>query len=144
MDNKKYKISTIVGAAVFITGLFLCCLRGVEITSHKFVTAKIISVNETAGECRRVSGKSENCVTADVTVEFPIDRAGTLARGQIHLDHLTQAAQPGSEIKVMFKARRPETVKLADFSSGWKGPLGVFFIGSLILTVSYFGKDRKE
>lgn len=136
MDNKKYRISTITGAAVFITGLLLLCARGVDITSHKFVNGKILTVSETSGECRRVSGKSENCIKANVEVEFPINRAGTLHKGQIYLEHLTQKIQPGAEIKVMFKARKPETVKLADFSSGWKGPLGIFFIGALILIVS--------
>ena len=137
MDSqKKYKLSTLIGGAIFISGLVLCCARAVEITSHKIVTAKVISVEEIMGECRRVSGKQESCMKARAYVEFPTNREGKLANGNIEIERLQSTIAPGTEIKVMFKARKPETVKIADISSGWKGPIGIFMIGALILFVS--------
>lgn len=143
MDSqKKYKLETIVGGGIFILGLLLCCARAVEITSHKIVSAKILEIQQTDGECRRVSGKNEQCLAAKAKVEFPINREGTLKTGEVYLERYLPNLLVGSEIKVMFKARKPETVKIADISSGWKGPVGIFFIGCLILFVSAISKKK--
>jgi hypothetical protein len=141
MDSqKKYRVATLIGGGIFILGLLLCCARAVDITSNKIVSAKVISLEEFSGQCRRVSGKQESCLKARVVVEFPINREGKLHTGTVEVERLVAAIVPGSELKVMFKARKPETVKIADISSGWLGPIGVFMIGALILFVSGFSR----
>jgi hypothetical protein len=137
MDKeKKHKIASILGGAFFIIGLLLCALRGSEITAHKIVSAKITSVEEYSGECRRVSGKYGECIHAKLGVEFPVNKAGELKSGSVDVERTGAALTVGASIKVMFKTGKPETVKIADLSSGWKGPLGVLFVGALILIVS--------
>ena len=137
MDKlKKYQISTVLGGALFIVGLILCSLRATDIMSHKIVDAKVLAVEEFNAECRRVSGKYGACINANVEVQFPINKEKELRTGKILVEHAGGRVSVGSNIKVMFMEGKPETVKLADFSSGWKGPLGVFFLGSLILIVS--------
>lgn len=143
MDStKKYQIATVVGGALFIIGLILCSLRATEIISHKIVDAKILAVEEFNAECRRVSGKYGACIDANVEVEFPVNKAGELRKGKILVEHVGAGVTPGASIKVMFPDKKPENVKLADFSSGWKGPLGVFFLGSLILIVSTSSRSK--
>lgn len=143
MDKeRKYKISSVTGGAIFILGMVLCCNRMVEITSNKIVTGKITSIEEFQGQCRRVSGKYESCLKAKAGVEFPIDRAGKTASGTIEIEHLLSSIAPGTELKVMFKTRHPETVQIADISSGWKGPIGLLVLGSLILFVSAFSRKN--
>lgn len=135
-NNKKYQLLSIIGGALFILGLILCAHRASQIISHKIVTAKVLAVDEFKSECRRVSGKYGTCFDANVEVQFPINKQGELTKATILVEHANGRVLVGSDIKVMFLDKKPETVRLADFSSGWKGPLGVFFLGSLILIVS--------
>lgn len=143
-SNKRYILASWLGGGIFLLGLILCALRASEIIQHKITTAKITSVEEVPGECRRVSGKYGNCIQANLGVEFPINKAGETRTGTIHVEHAREALQPGEQIKVMFLDGKPETVRPADFSSGWKGPLGVLFLGSLILFVSYTGRPAQS
>ena len=143
MDNeKKHKLLTIIGGGLFILGSILCANRASQIISHKIVGAKVLAVEEFSGECRRVSGKYGTCTMANVDVEFPINPKSELRTGKIVVEHSGPSLVPGSSLKVMFLDGKPETVRLADFSSGWKGPLGVLFVGSLILIISRAGKVK--
>ena len=143
MDStKRNQISTVIGGALLIIGLILCAIRFTEIVSNKIVDAKVLKVDEFNAECRRVSGKYGACINANVEVEFPINKDKEIRTGKILVEHEGGRVTPGSSIKVMFKEGKPETVKLADFSSGWKGPLGVFFVGALVLIVSRTARPK--
>ena len=150
MDNqsmnaeKKYKVLSVIGGALFVLGLILCANRTYSIILHKIVSAKVTAVEEFAGECRRVSGKYETCLKAKVNVEFPINKSGEIRTGQVEIERAGPALVAGAALQVMFVDGKPETVKLADLSSGWVGPLGVLFIGVLILIISTLGRPSSK
>lgn len=143
MDStKKNQISTVIGGTLLIIGLILCAVRFTEVVSNKIVDAKVLNVEEFSAECRRVSGKYGACINANVEVEYPINKEKETRTAKIVVEHEGGKISIGSTIKVMFKEKKPESVKLADFSSGWKGPLGVFFVGALVLVVSRTAKPK--
>jgi hypothetical protein len=119
-----------------VVGTVWLLVSGISFFSRTFVTAKVEGIIPQSGECRRPSGRYQNCMQSRAVVLFDRRAAeGSAApvRAEILIPEKKVSLAPGDSIMVGYREQNPHDVILPDVRAFATVPLGILFTSLMLL-----------
>ena len=129
---------------VLSVGCILTLTQIYTLTSQTFARAEIISTEPYLGECRRPSGRYEDCALLRAHVTFRDSSREEPIKAILDIGRDSGQLSAGSIVMVMYPSTTPEAAVLATLRRGWTIPLGVTAIGLVLLFLARNLASKKQ
>ncbi len=133
-----------LGLALFFAGAILSGVKIVNILSTPLVRATIESVADVNGECRRVSGRKEQCVLQELSLTYVLPETDDRKIKSVLVPRVPTKLQVGDTITIQVDPDAPTEPLVRTLSGGWGFRLGPLVAGLLILIVTSFKAPKKR
>jgi len=127
------KIINYIGIAILGSGILLAVYTAYSYQQNIFIEATVVSEVVIESECKRPSGRIEDCNAQLLTLHWLNPTNNSPMEATLQIEGQKGTLTVGSRITIKYPKNDPSKVSQLGMLSLWKTPLSMLFYGVLLL-----------